>query len=144
MKPSEDGCNQCECTDDSMWSCTEGPCPVDTLELCSGDEPDDLMWVTDAKITGDILVVDLLASGGCAEHIYGGCWEGSFAESDPVQTGVSLSHDSMGDPCEAEVEGHLKLDLTAIKQSWQDSYQQQSGTIILHVDGWEQGLEYTF
>ncbi|MGB1015447.1 MAG: hypothetical protein ACPG4T_15025, partial [Nannocystaceae bacterium] len=103
MMPSEDGCNVCECDGQGMWSCTEEPCPEDTLPMCSGEEPDDPMFVVDAVIAGDTLSVDLEASGGCAEHIYGGCWDSVFDESDPVQTGVNLSHDSMDDDCDAIV-----------------------------------------
>jgi len=122
---------------------TGDPDPGEVM-ICGPDAPMDPVYIHDAQITGDTLYVHLSYSGGCEEHILTHCWDGAFAESEPVQAFTRIAHNANMDPCEAQPEEMLEFDLTPMKVSWQEGYQQESGTIILHVEGWDSSLNYTF
>jgi hypothetical protein len=113
------------------------------VEICDGTEPTDVQFVTDAVIDGDTLRVTVEHSGGCGSHQYGSCWDGSFAESDPVQAWLQLSHLNIDDQCEAIVVQPLVIDLVPMRDAWIDGYLEQHGTIILHIADWGT-LDYTF
>jgi hypothetical protein len=113
------------------------------VEICGGAEPNDPITVSDASITGDILTLSVSHGGGCVAHGYGSCWDGSFAESDPVQAWLQLNHEDNDDPCDAIVMQDITFDLTPMRDAWVDAYQQASGTIVLHVADWG-SLDYVF
>ena len=116
-----------------------------TLEggLCQ-DKPQDALEVEKAAIEADSLVIDVAFGGGCAEHDIGYCWDGSFAESDPVQTWLDLWHDGHDDNCDAYLHEQRILDLTELKTAWQTGYQMDHGEIIIHLEGWAEQLVYAF
>ncbi|MGB1012917.1 MAG: hypothetical protein ACPG4T_02200 [Nannocystaceae bacterium] len=122
---------------------TGEPAPGEVM-ICGPDAPMDPVYIHDAQIMGDTLYVHLSYSGGCEEHELTSCWDGAFAESEPVQAFTRIAHNANMDPCEAQPEEMLEFDLTPMKTSWQEGYQQDSGTILVHVDGWENTLNYTF
>jgi hypothetical protein len=135
-------CVSCECLASGEWQCTDPTCSH-SVQLCDGTEPTDVQFVTDAVIDGDTLLVTVEHSGGCGSHEYGSCWDGSFAESNPVQAGLQLNHLNIDDQCEAIVVQPLVIDLVPIRDAWIASYLEQHGTIILHVADWG-SLDYTF
>lgn len=138
-----DGCNTCECID-GQWLCTDEACPeTPPVALCDGTEPADPLIITEASITDDTLSLSVEHGGGCEVHVYGSCWDGSFAESDPVQAWLQINHEDNDDPCDAIVQQALTFDLVPLRDSWIDAYQQPSGTITLHVGDWG-SLDYTF
>jgi cysteine-rich repeat protein len=114
------------------------------VAICQEPFPKDPLFVTSAVIEGDALLAGVEASGGCKVHDFGYCWDGAFAESDPVQVWTQISHDAHGDQCEAIVSEMLKFDLTPMKKAWQDGYQQQSGQITIHLEGHKDALIYAF
>lgn len=137
------GCNTCSC-EDGEWVCTEEVCQEEPpVAICGPDAPLDPIVITDASIAGDTLMVAVQHGGGCVTHGYGTCWDGSFAESDPVQAWLQLSHEDNDDPCDAIVMQELVFDLTPMRDAWIDAYMQASGTIVVHVDEWG-SLDYTF
>lgn len=138
------GCNTCECDENGEWACTEEECPeMPPVAICGDDPANDPITVTDAAIAGDTLLVSVSHGGGCVAHGYGTCWDGLFAESNPVQATLQMSHDANEDPCDAIVMQELSFDLTPMRDAWIDAYQQPSGTIIVHVAEWG-SLDYTF
>lgn len=139
-----DGCNTCTCTDEGTWACTEIACEPPPVGACPVEAPMDDYGVMSAAIDGDVLLLTLEVGGGCEEHIFMGCWDGSFAESDPVQTWIGISHDAMNDPCDALLFPEIAYSLVPVKESWQAGYLMEHGTVNIHVDGWPQVLEYTF
>jgi hypothetical protein len=146
--PSENptnGCNTCECDPvTGEWACTDEACPENpAVTICEGTEPADPISVTDASIDGDTLLLAVSHGGGCVVHGYGSCWDGLFAESDPVQAWLLLNHEDNDDACDAIVMEDLTFDLTPMREAWVDAYQQPSGTITLHVADWG-SLDYTF
>jgi len=136
-----DDCNTCTCAG-GQWACTDQACPPSPLATCTGAEPDDPIFITDASILGDILTVSTDVSGGCGTHEYGSCWTEAFDESEPVQAGVTISHEG-DDPCEAIVSEVLDFDLTPMREAWVAGYGQASGTIIVHVGDYG-AVEYGF
>jgi cysteine-rich repeat protein len=166
-----DDCNACICTDDGVWACDKQQCPstcgdgkVDEGEQCDDGnlidldgcsstcgyevgescEGSDPLVIQGAAIKGDELVVDVQYGGGCEQHDLGICWDGAFAESDPVQIWIGVSHDAHGDLCDALISEQRALDLTPQKTAYQEGYQTENGTITIHLEGWAGPLQYTF
>lgn len=86
-------------------------------------------------VSGDELTMEASYSGGCAMHEFQICWDGAFAESEPVQVRIEIWHDANGDTCEAVETQTLAFDLSPLKQAWQDAYQQSTGTITINTAG---------
>ncbi|MCA9719715.1 MAG: hypothetical protein KC468_33920 [Myxococcales bacterium] len=116
----------------------------DGVQLCGDDYPMDEVAISNSALNGDTLTLMIGYSGGCEEHAFGLCWDGLFLESEPVQVNLALAHDGMGDACEAFVMEEIALDLTPLKQAYQDAYQTDTGTITIHVGGLQQPVSYSF
>lgn len=137
-------CNTCSCLD-GYWACTEIGCPPDGgIDVCDDDAPHDALTVGAAAIAGDVLTVDVSYGGGCEMHLLDGCWDGSFAESDPVQVWAFVSHESNDDPCDAIESRTVEIDLSPMKADYQAGYQTENGTIEIHLEGWADALLYSF
>ncbi|WNG20602.1 hypothetical protein [Cystobacter fuscus] len=91
----------------------------------------DSISIEGASISRDELVLDISHGGGCGEHMYGLSWDGSFAESNPVQARLILLHDSHGDMCLALLHKKLHVDLTPMKERWREQYRREHGVIEL-------------
>jgi hypothetical protein len=119
-----------------------GTCPGDPVLVCDAEPPSDPFTVDNIAIVDDCLELTVSYSGGCETHTFSPCWDTSFAESNPVQAWLWVDHDAMNDACDAIIQDMWIIDLGAIKQAWQDAYQAQSGTIVLHVAG--ETIDYDF
>ncbi|MDC0716029.1 DUF4215 domain-containing protein [Nannocystis bainbridge] len=136
-----------EVCDDSNTVSGDGcssECTIEGALACSDPAPADPYQVLDAAIVGDALKVEIQYGGGCAEHDFALCWDGLFAESEPVQVGLEISHDANGDLCDAAPTVSLEFSLADLKASYQAGYQTQSGQISIGLDGWNQNLLYAF
>jgi len=137
-------CNACSCLE-GYWACTDLECPPDDgIAVCDDSAPHDGLDVDGIALAGDILLVDVGYGGGCAEHILAGCWDGSFAESDPVQVWAFVSHESNDDNCDAYLSDSIEIDLSPMKADYQAGYQQEHGAIMIHLEGWEPSILYEF
>lgn len=116
------------------------PTPLGACDASAGNTVD----VVGAEIEGDLLTVTVQHGGGCEEWTYTVCWpDQSFLESDPVQVNLEiLATTPQPDTCDAYLTETVEQDLTPLKQAWQDAYQQDSGTITIHVD--DVTVEYSF
>lgn len=138
-----DGCNECICLE-GEWACTDLACPGgDPVAVCSGGEVIDPFTIQTAAVVGDQLLLTVEYSGGCMVHDFGSCWDESFAESEPVQVSLTISHEDNDDPCDSLPVEMLAYDLTPVRNAWIDAYQQLSGTITLNVSGWG-AIDYSF
>jgi hypothetical protein len=117
-------------------------CPAQ-VNICEAADPD-YATIVAASISGDDLLVSLSYGGGCEEQSFHPCWDGSFAESNPVQTWLALSHSGAFDPCDSIVNEDLSFSLLPMRQAYEDGYQTTSGTIIVHLDGWGGSLTYSW
>ena len=140
--PADDGCNTCTCGDDGTWGCTEIAC-VPQVNVCQAQDPG-YATIVAASVVGDDLLVSLSYGGGCEDQFFSPCWDGAFAESDPVQTWLALSHSGAPDPCDAVVQDDLSFSLLPMRAAYEEGYQTTSGEIIIHLDGWEGSLTYAW
>jgi hypothetical protein len=109
---------------------------------CQQPPVSDAFDVSSLEIVGNCLEVHVSYGGGCETHAYDPCWDGSFAESFPVQATLWIDHDAMNDLCDAIVADTWAIDLGSMKSAWQAAYQSQSGSIVLHVG--QQSIQYDF
>jgi hypothetical protein len=86
------------------------------IEACHGQvtDPVDAFALRDVTRSGDDLVVDVQAGGGCAAHRFAVCWNGLAALSDPPQIGLELTHDAH-DPCKALLSFQLRIDTSSLR-----------------------------
>lgn len=140
----EEDCNTCSCFE-GLWGCTKATCAADgVIDVCGDAVARDPLFVESVALEGDLLTVGVRYGGGCEMHILDGCWDGAFAESDPVQVWAFVSHESNDDPCEAEPSESVSIDLSPMRVAYQEGYQTTSGEIEIHLDGWEDAILYAF
>ena len=97
-----------------------------------------------AAISGDTLTVTVSYGGGCADHFFALDASEPFRESDPVQLEVTFAHDANGDACERWITQDYVFDLAPLQIRYQEEYQQDSGTIVLSLEGASGDLVYEF
>jgi hypothetical protein len=105
--------------------------------------PRDKFVFNSVKLHQNLLKINISYSGGCEEHLFL-LVATSFMESYPVQVNVLLSHEDNNDPCDMWITKTLVFNLVNLKESWQNLYQEESGTIIMNIDGWEDPIYYEF
>lgn len=97
-----------------------------------------------ATIIDDTLEISVSYSGGCKNHKFTLIASETFLESFPVQLHISLAHDAMGDTCEAYPTENYLFDLTPLKNMYQEAYREDTGTIVLRLEDFDDELTYTF
>ena len=97
-----------------------------------------------ASVKGDVLLVQAEYSGGCAEHRFQLVADDAFMESFPVQMVIRLLHDDGDDPCDGILSSELGFGLTPLARAYEAAYRTNSGTIVLHLEGWGESLRYEF
>ena len=100
--------------------------------------------INEIRIEGDLLQLTVSYSGGCEEHVFELIGTKNFMESEPVQVNIRLSHNANNDPCDALITEELIFNLSPLKEAWQDAYQQESGTIIINLEGFDESISYEF
>ncbi|NLE49128.1 MAG: hypothetical protein GX614_12065 [Sandaracinaceae bacterium] len=116
-----------------------GGAPGEGFQICGPDAklPTDPFRLDAAKIVGDELHVDVGYGGGCKAHEFTLCWDGSFAESHPVQARLSLHHEANGDGCDAYISETRSFDLSELRSAYVDGYQTEEGAISITLTGGE-------
>ncbi|MCP4872773.1 MAG: hypothetical protein GY898_29125 [Proteobacteria bacterium] len=131
--------------DDATAAVDDDDATADNLLGLCPDGPPPSTQATDvasATIDGDLLTLEVGYSGGCEDHFFVLCFDGTFAESEPVQVWLGLSHTGTPDPCEAYITEPLEYDLTPLQDAWHDSYGAGAGEIWVHIE--EQSVDYEF
>lgn len=132
-----DGCNQCTCGGDGVWTSTLRACDPRYVEICDGNAaPSAGLAVTPLYRDGDKLALSVQYSGGCLEHSFKLCVSDAFQESIPVQTNLWLL-DTTAEPdaCEALPTQELVFDLTPLRERLEASYPGGPNTVVLKLDG---------
>ncbi|UQA62659.1 hypothetical protein [Polyangium aurulentum] len=112
---------------------------------CPADLPMDAYNINDARIDEDGRLSMLVQyGGGCREHEFTLCWDGGFMESYPVQTRLVLHHDGNGDMCRALPTVELRFDLRELEKGYKDAYGDDSGQIVLRLDGYDHTIPFSF
>lgn len=82
----------------------------------------DPLQIQDARVSGEVLEVDLTYSGGCGIHDFWAVAWGGWIESSPVQVWMFLSHDDHDDACDAIVQRTVRFGLENLKTAYEASY----------------------
>ncbi|HLV53796.1 MAG TPA: hypothetical protein VKY29_07240 [Cryomorphaceae bacterium] len=70
------------------------------------------VYIRDAEIINDHLVLSVSYSGGCEDHDFALNSRGDYAATYPPELKVTLFHDSHGDRCRSTIDTKLWFDLT--------------------------------
>ena len=108
------------------------PVLINPVQICDSPSAGDftvLSW----SISGDLLEATFEYGGGCEDHDFQLCWDGSFMESWPVQ--VSLVPKDWGppDPCLALITETHTFDLQPLQDAWVQSYGTPPGEILVNM-----------
>ena len=99
----------------------------------------DYYSILNAKIEGNLLILTIEYSGGCAWHKFEFVGNRAVSKSLPPQRSVKLLHDNDDDQCESMVQQTIEVDITNL------AYKQTSGSeITLNLAGYDQPLKYVF
>lgn len=104
--------------------------------------------INDASIEGDIMTVTVSYSG-CSKDKFQAYWTGTFMESYPVQSSILLTRGTelYEVTCQMYIEHTIEINLATLKRQYKNSYQTDTGTIMLSVtDGKNENgtVEYEF
>jgi hypothetical protein len=105
--------------------------------------PKDELTIENAVINENILKLTVRYGGGCGTTRFELFTDGAFMESNPVQTNITLSFKDE-DLCKALLTQELTFDLSKLATLYCNSYQQPTGTIILHIGDWPDSITYSF
>lgn len=101
--------------------------------------PTDPISISDIRVQGNKLLIDVNYSGGCAEHSFSVVGSAMIAKSLPPIRAIQLVHNANGDQCKKMEMKTLEVDVKAL------AYQQEAGSkIYLTLEGWKERIEYTF
>lgn len=99
----------------------------------------DTYYINSVRIEGNLLLMDIEYSGGCAEHKFEFIGSPAISKSLPPQRHVKLMHDNGDDMCESMVNRSIEIDISELASS------QTSGSeIILNLEGHDAPLKYIF
>ena len=140
--------NEVDCRSETLCGATVYCRPVDEglLALPDCDDVDldvDPFTIADARIDGDVLHLDVTASGGCAEHRFMGCHRPVVPE-EPIQFNISIGHDSNDDVCEGIVMQEISFDLTILRDIYRMFINAQEGQVSLFISAYATPLVYRF
>jgi hypothetical protein len=88
--------------------------PVPTGRSCAGLPMDGFQLGEAMAIEGDVLQVSVSYGGGCEEHTFAACWDGTIQESNPSRIRLTLAHDAHDDLCDAFVTRDLFIDIAEL------------------------------
>jgi hypothetical protein len=125
---------------DEINNNSEGEKPVKiTAEIGDMDMESALIDITDARIVGHTLYLDVAYSGGCKDHEFKLIGSPMIAKSLPPIRSMKLIHFNNDDNCRAYLNRKIEVDLREL------AYQKEKGSVIyLTLDGWKERLTYTF
>lgn len=102
-------------------------------------EETDPLDIDSLYVQGNKLFIYVHYSGGCREHQFKVIGSPVIMKSLPPKRSIQLVHDNEDDQCESIVNRVLEVDLKNL------AFDPQPGsTIVLQLQGWEEGISYTF
>ena len=123
--------------------------PRAVVPVVLGEEPrqKDPFRLDSAAVKDDLLTVEVSYSGGCRRHEFTLAAPRPFqmpALSSLVQLAMTLIHDANGDRCEGYPSEQLRFDLRPISRLYRETFNEDSGTVYLRLDGHSGPLVYRF
>ncbi len=88
----------------------------------------DAYKLSEPRVSGDTLFVQVEYSGGCKDHVFTARHNGQYMKSMPPQLNVTIDHNANGDKCRELIRETLAFDLKSCRQG-------KSGTLILLLNG---------
>lgn len=126
-------------TEETNTKQTANSNPMITATIGEINVPSDPVSISDVRVQGNKLLIDVNYSGGCAEHVFNVVGSPMIAKSLPPIRAIQLVHNANGDQCKMMEMKTLEVDVKAL------AYQQESGSkIFLTLDGWKERIEYTY
>jgi hypothetical protein len=105
--------------------------------------PRDPITINNIQLYINLLQFNVSYGGGCKEHEFK-LMATSFMESYPIQVNILLSHEDNDDPCDMWITETLVFSILPLKRSWQQSYNEKSGIIVMNIQGWIESINYEF
>ena len=128
------------CGEDTPFFAGSSTDPVLIDTTCDASSSDSSFGIGELAIQGDLLRIAVTYSGGCEDHEFSACWDGTFLESNPVQAQLAVHHEDNGDSCEAAITRDVFVDLSLLRSRFQN----QTGTIEIVIAGAAAGISYQF
>jgi hypothetical protein len=101
--------------------------------------PSDPTTISNIRIEGNTMFIDMSYTGGCEEHTFKVVGSEAISKSLPPIRSIQLIHSAKGDQCKKIVEETLTVDISKI------TYKPVSGSIIyLVIEGWNNKIEYSY
>ncbi len=100
---------------------------------CDGRASDPVA-ITASEVDGDTITLTVEYSGGCGEHDFALCWDGSWIKTLPMKVGLTLSHDANGDMCRAMISEDITFDLAPVADETLYAYPSTEGVYVLVGD----------
>ena len=95
--------------------------------------------ITNVRLVGNTLFLDVAYSGGCKDHDFKLVGSPMIAKSLPPIRTIKLVHNNNDDNCRAYLMKTLEFDIRQL------AYVQEKGSVIhLTLDGWKERITYTF
>jgi len=84
------------------------------IGTCTTRSATDPFSLGNVALDGHDLLVHVTTGGGCADHSFAICWDGTVADTYPGTVDLRLSQDAHGDSCDALLIRDLRVDLTPV------------------------------
>ncbi|MFE3845949.1 hypothetical protein ACFL1L_03720 [Thermoplasmatota archaeon] len=103
----------------------------------------DPVTINNIQLIKDIIRFNVSYGGGCEDHIFK-LISTSFMESNPVQVNIVLSHEDNDDPCDMWITETYTFNISPLKESYKELYNEETGSIIMNIEGYNEPMEYSF
>ncbi|MEJ1937050.1 hypothetical protein WDZ92_43210, partial [Nostoc sp. NIES-2111] len=91
---------------------------IQNIVITTGSIPKgDNFSLSNSRIIGKQLQIDVSYSGGCRQHDFNLYWNGAYQESFPPQVRMKLVHDAKKDTCERLITETLVFDIQSLQPS---------------------------
>ncbi|MBI5216286.1 MAG: hypothetical protein HY960_11085 [Ignavibacteriae bacterium] len=112
---------------------TQTPLVKITNDLYSSDVMRHDVSIDTAWIVVDTIYMRVGYSGGCKEHTFQLYALNYFAESNPPQAEVVLSHNSQNDRCRQFITDTLRFNLSPLRVLYKQMYSRPTGNLLLNI-----------
>lgn len=97
--------------------------------------------IDSVAIDGDVMVLFVEYSGGCEKQFFDLVGDEVVMKSFPPQRKIELVRNDQGDRCRELITERLMFDISSLKFQSSGS---NGGEIILHLEGWDSPIRYTY
>jgi hypothetical protein len=85
--------------------------PVVVSRACEG-APDDPLHLATMAVDGKTLRVKVVYGGGCEEHAFAACWDGTVLDTAPPRLRLRVHHEANDDACDARLSHDVLIDVS--------------------------------